>query len=160
MAAQESLELLVQVRILAGQSPHPLSPGRGSDPRRPGPHRRLLAIGVLFVAALHPTPAIAESPQAIPPPLDSVRAREQAEELQRRFEALRIRFMPRRLGSSGGRCDERVGRMCWNYGADPDRIPRVENLEVSSITSLAVMSSALLITRCWAFSFSSFLCKM
>jgi len=60
---------------------------------------------------------------------DSARVRRDLREAQRRFERIRVQNLPWRWSSPGGRCDERVGRMCFwhsNSGRDQDWSPPEE----------------------------------
>lgn len=77
--------------------------------------RALVLAAVL--AAARPSPAVAQDAD----PLESAR------DAQRRFEAERVRWLPRTGSWSGGPCDERVGRMCLRHDTGDDWWPEAEH---------------------------------
>ena len=109
MAAQRSLESLVQVRALGGQY------GRKEGAHLGIPTPTLVAISLLVFStpglagqAGVPSVAVREVP-------DSSDVVSRAREAQSRFERFRRRTLPSTWGSWGSYCDERVGRMCMRY---------------------------------------------
>lgn len=63
-------------------------------------------------------------------PFDSADALGRARQEQARFERWRARALPRTWGSSGGPCDEQVGRFCTWYD-EGDWVPSPESAEVT-----------------------------
>lgn len=55
------------------------------------------------------------APPPPPPPADSVALRREARDAQIRFERLRVHHAPLSWWTSGGRCDEVVGRFCLRF---------------------------------------------
>ncbi len=137
------MELLVQVRILAGQLRGRRSAGRA------------LLLGACLLLG---PPGRASLPAQEPPPPpdlsgvsalgreaapaeDSTELHRAARDAQARFERLRLRSLPRG-GTSGGSCQERVGRFCF-WSEDGDWVPTPEGPELTAHRDalLAVLDS-------------------
>jgi hypothetical protein len=56
---------------------------------------------------------------------------DEARDLQRRFETVRRRHLPRSLSWGSGPCDDTVGRMCWRHGSGTTWLPEPEDPAVS-----------------------------
>lgn len=89
-----------------------------------------LVLGALLAAA----PFLAQAPDAgvrSITPADSAQTNKQARRAQSEFERRRLRLLPT-VGSSGGRCDVRVGRFCY-WQDDDDTPPPPEPRAVSEL---------------------------
>jgi tetratricopeptide (TPR) repeat protein len=98
--------------------------------------RRPILQGAVVAICLLSSRAIAGSGQVLTRPADETRelfdsadALGRARREQARFERWRARALPRIWGSSGGPCDEQVGRFCTWY-EEGDWIPDPESAEV------------------------------
>ncbi len=117
--------------------------------------RRALSLVAVLVTCLagNPAPSQAESPSAFFHDLarqssaGSAQERAHAREIQRRFERLRQRELPRTLGGGSHGCDERIGRLCvWDDGdSDRDFAPEPASIDearsqlLTSLDSLAAL---------------------